>query len=144
MMLVLLPVALAMSELDIEGETGPVFLSETLPSGLSVSILADPALSVVATQMWVNVGSAHEASNEKGFAHLFEHLMFGETSNHGKEDYSRYHTIHGGDENAGVTADRERSAVERAGLFIKRRKRRIELRALADGKSLAAGRPFLF
>lgn len=105
MMLVLLPVALAMSELDIEGETGPVFLSETLPSGLSVSILADPALSVVATQMWVNVGSAHEASNEKGFAHLFEHLMFGETTNHGKEDYSRYHTIHGGDENAYTAFD---------------------------------------
>jgi len=76
------------------------FYAETLPNGMRVAILADPDAPVVATQTWVAVGSAHETTSELGFAHLFEHLMFGATTNHGKEDYSRLHTVNGGDENA--------------------------------------------
>ena len=62
-------------------------------------------MPIVATQILVQVGSAHEASNEAGFAHLFEHLMFGATSNHDKEAYSRHHTINGGSENAYTSFD---------------------------------------
>ncbi len=76
------------------------FWAETLPNGMRVSILADPDAPIVATQTWVRVGSAHEAPNELGFAHLFEHLMFGATTNHPAEAYSRLHTVNGGDENA--------------------------------------------
>jgi zinc protease len=97
-----------------EGETAadlapapvePGFISEVLPSGMKVSILSDPDQPIVATQMWVQVGSAHEANRELGFAHLFEHLMFGETATHDKEAYSRHHTIHGGSENAYTSFD---------------------------------------
>ena len=76
------------------------FISHTLDNGLHVSILSDPELAIVATQVWVQVGSAHETDNEAGFAHLFEHLMCGATSSHGKEDYARHHTVNGGYENA--------------------------------------------
>lgn len=81
------------------------FWAETLDNGMRVSVLADPDAPIVATQIWVQVGSAHEAPSELGFAHLFEHLMFGATSNHGKEDYSRWHTVHGGYENAYTSFD---------------------------------------
>lgn len=76
------------------------FWAETLPNGMRVSVLADPDAPIVATQTWVRVGAAHEAPNELGFAHLFEHLMFGATANHPAEAYSRLHTANGGDENA--------------------------------------------
>ena len=76
------------------------FIDTTLDNGMQVSILSDPDLPIVATQIWVQVGSAHETNNELGFAHLFEHLMFGDTSTYGKEDYARHHTTNGGYENA--------------------------------------------
>ncbi|MSQ04351.1 MAG: insulinase family protein [Myxococcales bacterium] len=84
---------------------GPVLLTETLPNGMRVSILSDPDLTVAATQMWVHVGSAHETESEAGFAHLFEHLMFGRTSTYDKESYSRYHNMNGGVENAYTSFD---------------------------------------
>lgn len=90
-------------EEEIVVEAG--FISETLENGLKVSILSDPELPIVATQMWVQVGSAHEADQEKGFAHLFEHLMFGETETHDKEAYARHHNANGGSENAYTAFD---------------------------------------
>lgn len=88
----------ASDEAPTEIEEG--FLSTTLDSGLTVSIYSNPTLPVVATQTWVHVGSAHEADNELGFAHLFEHLMFGATENHDAEAYAHHHTVHGGSQNA--------------------------------------------
>ena len=83
----------------------PGFLTKTLENGMRVSVLTDPSQPIVATQIWVEIGSAHESNEEKGFAHLFEHLMFGETSNHSKEDYNRLHVEHGGSENAYTAFD---------------------------------------
>ena len=96
------PEAAALDEAAEEAsDEGPTevekgFLSTTLDSGLTVSIYSNPTLPVVATQTWVHVGSAHEADNELGFAHLFEHLMFGATENHDAEAYAHHHTVHGG------------------------------------------------
>ncbi len=81
------------------------FLSKTLENGLQVSILSDPDMPVVATQTWVQVGSAHEGPGEAGFAHLFEHLLFGDTTTHDGEDYARHHTMNGGWENAYTSFD---------------------------------------
>lgn len=81
------------------------FWAETLDNGMRVSVLADPDAPIVATQIWVAVGSAHEAPRELGFAHLFEHLMFGATTTHDKEAYSRLHTVNGGYENAYTSFD---------------------------------------
>lgn len=81
------------------------YFTTTLDNGLKVSVLSDPDHPVVATQTWVAVGSAHEADSEAGFAHLFEHFMFGDTSTYGKDVYSLHHTRHGGTENAYTAFD---------------------------------------
>ena len=82
------------------------FLSQRLDSGMLVSIYTVPELPVVATQTWVAVGAAHESSDEHGFAHLFEHLMFEGTANVERGAYARHHTLHAGYQNAYTSIDR--------------------------------------
>jgi len=81
------------------------YVTEVLDNGLSVSILPDPTAPIVATQVWYHVGSAHEDPGSRGLAHLFEHLMFGATVARSKEEYSRFHTMQGGEENAFTSND---------------------------------------
>jgi zinc protease len=50
-----------------------------LGNGLRVIVLVDASAPVVAYYTWFNVGSRHERPGKTGLAHLFEHLMFGET-----------------------------------------------------------------
>ena len=83
----------------------PQFIHTALENGLRVSIYSNPNFPIVSTQTWVAVGSAQESSVEKGFAHLFEHLMFGNTTNHKKEEYNQVHIYHGGSENAYTAFD---------------------------------------
>ena len=49
---------------------------KTLPNGLRVIVSPDASVPNVTVNLWVNVGSRHEAPGRTGFAHLFEHLMF--------------------------------------------------------------------
>ncbi len=87
------------------GETPPKLIDEVLPNGLQVTILPDQTNPVVATQVWYHIGAANEKPNTRGFAHLFEHLMFGGTTHHDKRDYSELHRRFGGDENAYTSWD---------------------------------------
>lgn len=48
----------------------------TLPNGLRVVVSPDHTVPNVTVNLWVGVGSRHEAPGRTGFAHLFEHLMF--------------------------------------------------------------------
>ena len=48
----------------------------TLPNGLRVVVSPDHTVPNVTVNIWVGVGSRHEAPGRTGFAHLFEHLMF--------------------------------------------------------------------
>jgi zinc protease len=77
----------------------------TLANGLEVTILPDPTMPVVATQVWYHVGAANEAKDSRGLAHLFEHLMFGATTTSERGDYSRFVTSVGGEENAYTSPD---------------------------------------
>lgn len=47
-----------------------------LDNGLEVIVHTDPALPLVAVNVWYHVGPAREPRGRSGFAHLFEHLMF--------------------------------------------------------------------
>ncbi|WP_437683209.1 M16 family metallopeptidase [Sorangium sp. So ce131] len=60
---------------------GPAMRVErfVLGNGLTVLVLVDPSAPVVCLQTWFGVGSRHERVGKTGIAHLFEHLMFGET-----------------------------------------------------------------
>ncbi len=50
-----------------------------LGNGLCVLLLEDHSAPVVCLQTWFGVGSRHEKPGKTGIAHLFEHLMFGES-----------------------------------------------------------------
>lgn len=53
----------------------------TLNNGLEVYVIEDPTTPMVAVNIVYNVGSRDEEEHKTGFAHLFEHLMFGGSKN---------------------------------------------------------------
>jgi zinc protease len=57
-----------------------------LDNGLTLIVHEDHKAPIVAVNMWYHVGSANEKPGKTGFAHLFEHLMFG-GSEHAKGSY---------------------------------------------------------
>jgi zinc protease len=80
-------------------------VSLTLDNGLRVTIHSDPSMSVVSTQVWYHVGSSNETPDTRGFAHLFEHLMFGRSQGYEKGAYAEHHHRHVGRANAYTTED---------------------------------------
>jgi len=57
-----------------------------LKNGLTVIVHEDHKAPIVAVNIWYHVGSKNERPGKTGFAHLFEHLMFG-GSEHFKRRY---------------------------------------------------------
>lgn len=55
---------------------GVPVIRHTLDNGLRVVLSPDPAVPVVAVNLWYGVGSRNERPGRTGFAHLFEHMMF--------------------------------------------------------------------
>lgn len=53
----------------------------TLANGLRVIVHTDRKAPVVGVTVYYRVGSKHEPKGKTGFAHLFEHLMFGGSEN---------------------------------------------------------------
>ena len=53
----------------------------SLDNGLRVIVHKDTSTPLVSVNLLYNVGSKHEDPNKTGFAHLFEHLMFGGSVN---------------------------------------------------------------
>jgi len=62
------------------------FQKFVLPNGLTVIVHEDHKAPIVAVNIWYHVGSKNERPGRTGFAHLFEHLMFG-GSEHFKQRY---------------------------------------------------------
>ncbi|MHB1192636.1 MAG: M16 family metallopeptidase [Longimicrobiales bacterium] len=52
------------------------YLRRSLSNGLRIVLSHDPAVPVVAVNLWYGVGSRNEPEGRTGFAHLFEHMMF--------------------------------------------------------------------
>lgn len=76
---------------------------KTLPNGLRLVHSLDTATAMVAVNTLYRVGSRDERPDRTGFAHLFEHLMFGGTPR--VPDYDRHLQQACGDNNAYTTAD---------------------------------------
>src|SRR6266566_4602636 len=53
------------------------FQKFVLDNGLTVIVHEDHKAPIVAVNLWYHVGSKNERPGKTGFAHLFEHLMFG-------------------------------------------------------------------
>jgi zinc protease len=86
---------------------GPVLTVEKhrLDNGLTVLLLADHSAPVVAYQTWYRVGSRHERPGATGMAHLFEHLMFGQTESLPPGEFDRLVERTGGESNAATWVD---------------------------------------
>ncbi len=69
------PVAALIKSVDIPHD------QFTLPNGLTVIVHTDRKAPIVAISVWYHIGSRDEPAGKTGFAHLFEHLMFGGSEN---------------------------------------------------------------
>ena len=74
-----------------------------LDNGLTVLVHQDVATPMVTVNVLYNVGARDEDANKTGFAHLFEHLMFGGSMN--IPEYDEPLQMAGGDNNAFTTND---------------------------------------
>lgn len=75
------------------------------PNGLSLLCCEDHSAPVFSYHTWIRVGSRHEQPGKTGLAHLFEHLMFGETKNLGPGEYDHRLEEAGAETNASTWLD---------------------------------------
>src|SRR6187200_2196412 len=81
------------------------FRKITLANGLDVIAMRTGLLPIVAVNLWYHVGSKNEERTQRGFAHLFEHLMF-EGSEHYPGDYFKPLQRLGASVNGSTSPDR--------------------------------------
>jgi hypothetical protein len=74
-----LPAAAGLAELVDAAEIP--FERFTLENGLTTIVHTDRKAPIVGVTVYYRVGSKHEPRGRTGFAHLFEHLMFGGSEN---------------------------------------------------------------
>jgi zinc protease len=79
------------------------FETQTLDNGLQVIVHEDKSTNIVAVNVAYKVGSRDEQEEHTGFAHLFEHLMFGGSLN--IPSYDEPLQKAGGENNAYTTPD---------------------------------------
>jgi zinc protease len=79
------------------------FTKHTLPNGLRVIVHTDITTPIIALNILYDVGARDEAEHQTGFAHLFEHLMFGGSVN--IPEYDEPLQMAGGENNAYTTND---------------------------------------
>ena len=77
-----------------------------LSNGLKVILSRDESIPTVAINLCYHVGSKDEETNKKGFAHLFEHLMFEGSKNLPPGVYDKMCVMAGGENNAYTTEDK--------------------------------------
>ena len=79
------------------------FSRHILDNGLTVICHTDKSTPFVSVNVLYKVGSHNEQADKTGFAHLFEHLMFGGSTH--IEDYDKHVQLAGGESNAYTTND---------------------------------------
>ena len=67
-----------------------------LDNGLHVAIVVDSTTPIFTYQTWFKVGSADEQPGRQGLAHLFEHMMFRQTSRRAMGEFERIVNQNGG------------------------------------------------
>ena len=76
-----------------------------LSNGLTVLIKPVHAVPKVSIQLWYAVGSKHEVSNQRGLAHLLEHMLFKGTARFSELDITRITHTFSGNCNAFTSCD---------------------------------------
>jgi zinc protease len=77
-----------------------------LKNGLTLIVHEDHKAPIVAVNIWYHVGSKNERLGKTGFAHLFEHLMFGGSENHKQRYIEAMEPIGATDLNGTTNSDR--------------------------------------
>lgn len=90
--------------LDVPSRPFDYHTSE-LANGLRVITLEDHSSPIAAVQLWYHVGSKDERPDRRGFAHMFEHMMFRGTQNIGPKAHFEFIRKVGGDCNAYTSFD---------------------------------------
>jgi zinc protease len=100
---------MAMSSWQLEAEApagrGVTARRYRLGNGLGLIAAIDRRAPIVALQTWYRVGSRHERPGATGMAHLFEHLMFGQTEGLPPGEFDRLVERTGGESNAATWVD---------------------------------------
>src|SRR6516165_9741838 len=91
--------------IDSNALNGARFAKVTLKNGLDVIVRRQEQLPLVAINLWYHVGSKDEERNQRGFTHLFEHLMF-EGSEHYPGDFFKHLQRLGANINGSTSTDR--------------------------------------
>jgi zinc protease len=77
-----------------------------LANGLTLIVHEDHKAPIVAVNLWYHVGSKNEPPGRTGFAHLFEHLMFGATGGNQKAWFERLEGVGATGVNGTTSEDR--------------------------------------
>jgi zinc protease len=93
--------------LEAEAQVGRGVMARRfrLGNGLGLVTAVDRRAPIVALQTWYRVGSRHERPGATGMAHLFEHLMFGQTESLPPGEFDRLVERTGGESNAATWVD---------------------------------------
>lgn len=82
------------------------FTEHILQNGLKVVLTPDRTIPSAAINLCYHVGSKNEDADKRGYAHLFEHLMFEGSKNIAPGDYDRLSLQKGCENNAYTTEDK--------------------------------------
>jgi zinc protease len=102
------PNTLAAKTPPVSAQASPLIAYERfkLSNGLDVIVHTDRKAPVVAVSIWYHVGSKDERPGLKGFAHLFEHLMFNGSENYNNEWFGPMEEVGATDVNGTTWFDR--------------------------------------
>src|SRR5580692_2083857 len=94
-------------QLEAEAPAGRGVIARRFRAGNGLGLIAvvDRRAPIVALQTWYRVGSRHERPGATGMAHLFEHLMFGQTESLPPGELDRMIERTGGETNAATWVD---------------------------------------
>jgi zinc protease len=94
-------------QLEAEASVGRGLVARRfrLGNGLGLISAVDRRAPIIALQTWFRVGSRHERPGATGMAHLFEHLMFGQTESLPPGELDRLIERTGGETNAATWVD---------------------------------------
>lgn len=87
-------------------KTGIPYDKFMLDNGLTVIVHEDRKAPVVAVNIWYKVGSKDESVGQRGFAHLFEHLMFQGSENYDNDFFRPFEEAGATDLNGTTNTDR--------------------------------------
>jgi zinc protease len=98
-----------LAKIEYEGDVqfGPAMRVKRfrMGNGLKVLLLVDRGAPVVSYHTWFRVGSRDEKPGKTGLAHLFEHLMFNETTHLAAGEFDRTLEENGAESNAATWLD---------------------------------------